>query len=827
MIIQEYLAHMKEVYRKLLHFIENNDNGDNYFQELIKIIKDYKIPENQNYFKSLLHLIINISNNHHRGPNFFDQIFQILRYFHSEITRYFSNTEIFMIFESNKRLLLFLLDEKLMTMDEAIAYKLKNKKYRNAKYPQYFFTELRDFIQSFKKGKPECLPEQENPRYQKKKTQIVFPWVDEMTQKLPENYEEKRRIGENDEYICELIRNDSVTDFIKYVNMTNFPLKGQIKMSIYETNPFFLKKKNLSLIKYVTFYGSVKIFNFLKMSRVKLDSSLWTCMIHSLNPRLLHAFEDNKVDFQSENEDEKYFYLVKESIKCHHNNFCDYILANYWPNPDAYVRKIQKKCLKYYNFEFVHEKQIDNSFFYFYVYYDYISLVEYFLKKGKIDINESYVTKVLYIKFRAYSIQHELKKTLLYVATEKGYIEIVKLLLSFPNIDVNRYSKDFAIDLESNEEYINATALHCAVNYGELEIAKLLLSHKNIDTNKLDMKLTYEDTPLVSAVKNNNLGMVKLLLESDKVDPYFESENSVLYAVNNENAEIVKELVSCKKINVNATKISHKWNLFKKKLMTEETALFLAILRNNLEIIDILLSCKRYNVNMPIRRYNSQRLLQELSILDLAIEKKNLEIIKRLISCERIDINFLSKTFNERQSDNQVNSTESLECNRTPLTYAIERNNIRIVRLFLDSERCDVNTLSVEIINKTKTFPYKTEERLNERESTPLTTAIKVGNAEIVRLLLLRNDIDVNFIVNIYHDKKILTVEPGTIRETYKNSHSEENSTPLHFAVKNGNAKMISYLLQHKNIDVEIKDDTGKKAIDYATNDKIKELFNH
>ena len=145
----------------------------------------------------------------------------------------------------------------------------------------------------------------------------------------------------------------------------------------------------------------------------------------------------------------------------------------------------------------------------------------------------------------------------------------------------------------------------------------------------------------------------------------------------------------------------------------------------------------------------------------------------------------------------------------------------------MDSERCDVNALSVEIINKTKTVPFKAEERLNEIESTPLTTAIKVGNAEIVRLLLLRNDIDVNFIVNIYHDKKILTVEPGTIRETYKNRHSEENSTPLHFAVKNGNAKMISYLLQHKNIDVEIKDDTGKKAIDYATNDKIKELFNH
>lgn len=45
--------------------------------------------------------------------------------------------------------------------------------------------------------------------------------------------------------------------------------------------------------------------------------------------------------------------------------------------------------------------------------------------------------------------------------------------------------------------------------------------------------------------------------------------------------------------------------------------------------------------------------------------------------------------------------------------------------LELESERYDVNNLSVEIINTIKMVPFKGEERLTEIESTQLTTIIK------------------------------------------------------------------------------------------------------
>ena len=56
------------------------------------------------------------------------------------------------------------------------------------------------------------------------------------------NFEENRQIGENESYLCMLIRQDSVEDFISYVNKENINLsKTKIENnSIFETNCFFL-----------------------------------------------------------------------------------------------------------------------------------------------------------------------------------------------------------------------------------------------------------------------------------------------------------------------------------------------------------------------------------------------------------------------------------------------------------------------------------------------------------------------------------------------------------------------------------------------------------
>ena len=146
-----------------------------------------------------------------------------------------TNDEIFNQFESNKRLLLFLIKEKIIQFDENICLKIEVKKEKNGiKYSNYFLPEM---------NKPLKKSEEEN---------------DENLMNFYE-YEEKRQEGENDSYICSLIRKDSVEEFVSYVNRSHLSLSIEIKPSIFETNSF-LNSHNPILIEYASFFGSIKIF---------------------------------------------------------------------------------------------------------------------------------------------------------------------------------------------------------------------------------------------------------------------------------------------------------------------------------------------------------------------------------------------------------------------------------------------------------------------------------------------------------------------------------------------------------------------------------------
>lgn len=50
------------------------------------------------------------------------------------------------------------------------------------------------------------------------------------------NFDEKRSIGENNSYICTLIRNDSIVDFIAHVNE-----KKAFHFQVHKLNHYFLK----------------------------------------------------------------------------------------------------------------------------------------------------------------------------------------------------------------------------------------------------------------------------------------------------------------------------------------------------------------------------------------------------------------------------------------------------------------------------------------------------------------------------------------------------------------------------------------------------------
>lgn len=86
-----------------------------------------------------------------------------------------------------------------------------SKKLLKSNYPQYFLPEIKPFIS-----------EGWFTRYSMSEKN---EWIKEIEKEIPENFYELRKIGENGNYICKLIQNDSIKDFIIFVNKNNYSIQ--------------------------------------------------------------------------------------------------------------------------------------------------------------------------------------------------------------------------------------------------------------------------------------------------------------------------------------------------------------------------------------------------------------------------------------------------------------------------------------------------------------------------------------------------------------------------------------------------------------------------
>ena len=212
MNIPKYIEEMRNIQMKLLNYLDDDDRCEENYQNLKDIINDIQIQNNPHKLKSVLYMVNKISKNHYRKPNFFSKIEQILLIFKNDIKKYFSNKEIFHIFKSYKRILLFLFEENILIMDKYIVKTIMKGKYAVTNYPGYFSAEVKNFI---------------NEKW--------FPKYDNINEfeEIPNDFSQKRKEGENDDIICKLIQKDSIEDFIIYVNKNSVSIKSTIKQSIY------------------------------------------------------------------------------------------------------------------------------------------------------------------------------------------------------------------------------------------------------------------------------------------------------------------------------------------------------------------------------------------------------------------------------------------------------------------------------------------------------------------------------------------------------------------------------------------------------------------
>lgn len=274
----------------------------------------------------------------------------------------FSNLELFEIFKISKLLVLILVENEIITVDYKISeliYYTNNQ--TNTKYHQFFYPEIKKYLES----------------------QEIKKLEQEISQQDINEFKNKRKIGQNEIYLCELIRNDSIEDFITYHSRNMFILQATIVPSIYETNPI-LSKSEVTLIEYAAFYGAIQIIRFLISNDIELEPPLWIFAIHSNNAEIIHFLEENHV----KPPDGTFKSCLDEAIKCHHNGIAQYI-------KDVLMNEKYENCeaiFKYYNYNYIPDVVDNDIIFYNLCRYNYTNFVDLYLNPKKEELN--YINKI-------------------------------------------------------------------------------------------------------------------------------------------------------------------------------------------------------------------------------------------------------------------------------------------------------------------------------------------------------------------------------------------------------------------------------------------------
>lgn len=648
-----YIKSKKVLQENLLKYISNEDDDEENYENLKNCFKDQNIYDKKSELKILLCMLTKISKVLLRPQNFFAKLEKIILNFKDIIKANFSHDELYQIFQTSKRLLLFLIEENFLIFDEKI-YSLNKS---NRDYLLYFYPEFSKFIKS-------------NLIYDC--NQII-----EYIKNNEEEFRQKRKIGENDSYICELIRKDDISNFIIHIEKNQISLNANIKSSIYETNTPLIqlstqhrRNQELNLIVYTLYFGSIQIFNYLYKNNVALSSWMLPYAIHGGDPSIIKIFEDNRKLFSNNLQ-----LFFESSVEFFNTDAALYIQRKH---PGSSKIQSITKSIEYYNFFFFPFFLSQNEF-QLLCKNGYYQLAEYALKIFKIDYNMSFLVELINdCQFEVFKLLFEnapfdLNKSnffygndILNTVIKTGNVDLVDFLINSNRIYLNQKCK-----WHKSDQCYTGTALCFSVQKKFFEITSLLLNNPVIDVNAL-MKdsfsfgeddyngghhvgrlgtVEYQKTPLIIAIENDDEKTVEILLKKPEIN-----------------------------VNINRT------------------------FRYEYEFTYV----HRYNRGYSNKNFDCDGKGQcEISPILLALMKKNVNIVKLLLSMDGIDINspmeiiknyeeiadFVINVIHKANYRNDVDGKEIDEIreNVSPVSYAINNCDSEILDIFLDSNKVDIS----------------------------------------------------------------------------------------------------------------------------------------
>lgn len=531
------MANIRIIQSQLIDFFQKEDVVEDQFTNFVKLLTENRVADNPNEMKLFFRMFVAITNNHGHFHSFSEKLCKILHFYKNCLMNY-SPKELLKLFGNNKRILLFLIENGILQIDsDFIKYILRKDRIID-QYLQYFMVEARSFL------KEQWVLDELSSNYPE--------LLESIKAEIPTDFQINRTVGDNPDDIFQIIRNDSVEEFQAFLS-NNSDLSTSFHPSMYETNRFLINEiqngcnemKSITLIEYAAFFGSIKIFEYLKSNCHKLTPSLWLYAIYSNNVNFFHILEESKVEL----DDKTYLSYFIESIKCHSNDIAKYILMHYLPNNEQANTIMIEHAIKFYNFELISDTLINQLFLCDFCQYDYFSIVEYLSKDPKVNINMIKQMKLVYestdiMHNEVYNIENIITKSPFCAALENGNLAIVNLLLNNPNTDLNlafkmeMHKRRFAtgnMKSQDEEDYemkiIEETPLCLAIRKNEIEYVQLLVASNKINVNlpyyetyklaKDDGTIEYgikEIPPLHLALQNNHLDIAKFLIANSTVN---------------------------------------------------------------------------------------------------------------------------------------------------------------------------------------------------------------------------------------------------------------------------------------------------------------------
>ena len=360
---------------------------------------------------------------------------------------------------------------------------------------------------------------------------------------------------------------------------------------------------------------------------------------------------------------------------------------------------------------------------------------------------------------------------ILLMAAQQNNTDIVRYLLTFPKIDVNRpfYKPDYGGPLGEYYSSARKTPLMYALKHNNLDMLDLLLAHPTIDVNYCNR---YCEPVLTYACKQGNLEVVKRLLAMPSINiNTLSKSNTTAFqtAMMHAHTEIVELLLTqptLAKHSVRHALISAGSNYALDLLYAHPAAENKLRLRRALRKAFIN-ACKQGELEKAINLFNKGLNINTIfehgnTILIHSVQHRE-EVFKAILLCYRA-----AYCKNPETCPKTCHCYEKLQVNRknrngdTALIIAAKLGRLDSVRdlltypaINLDIKNNQGNTAFMEAINNDHTehhsiielflrYGYKDINAVNNEGNTAFMIATVNNHKQILRLLAKQPDIDVN-----------------------------------------------------------------------------------